>query len=98
MPGRYARYAYTGHYIGLSVHDVGDWDLPFEAGMVMAIEPIIDLPGLHIRIEDSVLVTPTGIEILSTAVPKEIEDVIGLLKQPKWAQPSTNRNPKQIPA
>ncbi len=34
------RYAYVGHYVGLSVHDVGDWDLPFEAGMVMAIEPI----------------------------------------------------------
>ena len=76
-------YAYMGHYVGLSVHDVGDWDLPFEAGMVMAIEPIIDLPGLHIRIEDSVLVTPTGTEILSTAVPKEVEEVIALLKQRK---------------
>jgi Xaa-Pro aminopeptidase len=76
-------YGYMGHYVGLSVHDVGDWDLPFEAGMVMAIEPIIDLPGLHIRIEDSVLVTPTGTEILSTAVPKEVEEVIALLKQRK---------------
>lgn len=74
-------YAYTGHYVGMSVHDVGDWDLPFEAGMVMAIEPIIDVPGLHIRIEDSVLVTPTGAEILSTGVPKEVEEVIALLKQ-----------------
>ena len=39
------RYAYIGHYVGMSVHDVGDWNLPFEAGMVMAIEPIIDMPG-----------------------------------------------------
>ena len=31
------RYAYVGHYVGLSVHDVGDWNAPFEAGMVMAI-------------------------------------------------------------
>ena len=49
------RYAYVGHYVGMSVHDVGDWNLPFEAGMVMAIEPIIDMPEqqLHIRIEDT---------------------------------------------
>src|SRR6185503_11722715 len=76
------KYAYLGHYVGMSVHDVGDWNLPFEAGMVMAIEPIIDLPGLHIRIEDSVLVTPTGAEVLSTAVPKEAEEVMALLRQP----------------
>jgi Xaa-Pro aminopeptidase len=75
------KYAYIGHYVGMSVHDVGDWNLPFEAGMVMAIEPIIDLPGLHIRIEDSVLVTPTGVEVLSTAVPKEAEEVMSLLRQ-----------------
>jgi Xaa-Pro aminopeptidase len=74
------RYSYVGHYIGMSVHDVGDWNLPFEAGMVMAIEPIIDVPGLHIRIEDSVLVTPTGAEILSSAVPKEAEEVMALLR------------------
>jgi Xaa-Pro aminopeptidase len=77
------RYAMMGHYVGMSVHDVGDWSLPFEAGMVMAIEPIIDVPGMHIRIEDSVLVTPTGTEILSSGVPKEVEEVIGLLKQRK---------------
>jgi Xaa-Pro aminopeptidase len=75
------KYAYVGHYVGMSVHDVGDWNLPFEAGMVMAIEPIIDQPGLHIRIEDSVLVTPTGAEILSTGLPKEAEEVMSLLRQ-----------------
>jgi Xaa-Pro aminopeptidase len=77
------QYAYTGHYVGMSVHDVGDWSLPYEAGMVMAIEPIIDVPGLHIRIEDSVLVTPTGTEILSQGVPKEVEEVLALLRQRK---------------
>jgi Xaa-Pro aminopeptidase len=75
------RYSYVGHYVGMSVHDVGDWNLPFEAGMVMAIEPIIDMPGLHIRIEDSVLVTPTGAEVLTSAVPKEAEEIMALLKQ-----------------
>jgi len=77
------RYAYVGHYVGMSVHDVGDWNLPFEAGMVLAIEPIIDIPGqqLHVRVEDSVLVTPTGVEILSTGLPKEAEEVMALLRQ-----------------
>ena len=77
------RYAYVGHYVGLSVHDVGDWSLPFEAGMVMAIEPIIDIPGqqLHIRVEDTILVTPTGAEILSTGLPKEVEPLLALIRR-----------------
>ena len=60
-------HAYVGHSVGLSVHDAGDWSAPFEAGMVLAIEPIIDLPEqqLHVRIEDTILVTPTGAEILT---------------------------------
>jgi Xaa-Pro aminopeptidase len=76
-----ARYAYVGHYVGLSVHDVGDWNLPFEEGMVMAIEPIIDLPDqqMHIRIEDTILVTATGAEILTSAVPKEIPELLPLI-------------------
>ena len=70
-------YAYIGHYVGMSVHDVGDWSLPFQAGMVLAIEPIIDLPQqqLHIRIEDTVVVTPTGTTVLTSAVPKDVEGV-----------------------
>ena len=77
------RYAYVGHYVGLSVHDVGDWNLPFEAGMTMAIEPIIDIPEqqLHIRVEDTILVTPTGAEILSTGLPKEVEPLLALIKR-----------------
>jgi Xaa-Pro aminopeptidase len=77
------RYAYVGHYVGLSVHDVGDWALPFEAGMVMAIEPIVDIPEqqLHIRVEDTILVTPTGAEILSTGLPKEVNELLALVKR-----------------
>jgi Xaa-Pro aminopeptidase len=76
------RYAYIGHYVGLSVHDVGDWNAPFEAGMVMAIEPIIDLPDqhMHIRVEDTILVTQTGAEVLTSAVPKEAGEVLALIK------------------
>jgi Xaa-Pro aminopeptidase len=77
------RYAYMGHYVGLSVHDVGDWSAPFEEGMVLAIEPIVDMPEqqLHIRVEDTVLVTAKGTEVLSTAVPKEIDPLLALLKR-----------------
>lgn len=77
------RYAYVGHYVGLSVHDVGDWSLPFEAGMAIAIEPILDIPEqqLHIRIEDTILVTPTGADILSAGVPKEIDALLALMKR-----------------
>ncbi len=77
------RYAYTGHYVGLSVHDVGDWEQTFEAGMVMAIEPIVDLPDekLHIRVEDTILVTPTGAEVLTGGVAKEVDEVLALIKR-----------------
>lgn len=76
------RYAYIGHYVGMSVHDVGDWNQPFEAGMVMAIEPIVDIPEqqLHIRVEDTIVVTPTGAEILSSSVPKEVEEMLALVR------------------
>jgi Xaa-Pro aminopeptidase len=76
-------YAYVGHYVGMSVHDVGNWELPFEAGMVMAIEPIIDLRDqqLHIRVEDTILVTPTGAEVLSTGLPKEVDELLKLLRR-----------------
>jgi Xaa-Pro aminopeptidase len=76
------RYAYVGHYVGMSVHDVGDWNQPFEAGMVMAIEPIVDIPEqqLHIRVEDTIVVTPAGAEILSTGLPKEVDELLMLLR------------------
>lgn len=77
------RYANSGHYVGLSVHDVGDSNLPYAEGMVLAIEPIIDLPDqqLHVRIEDTVLVTATGAEVLSSAVPKEVKELLALLSR-----------------
>ncbi len=71
----------AGHFVGMSVHDVGDSSLPFRAGMVIAVEPIIDIPeeNLHIRIEDTVLVTEEGPVILSAHVPKEVDEVLALV-------------------
>src|SRR5262249_10402234 len=60
------RPAGAGHFVGLAVHDVGDAERPFAPGMVIAGEPIVEIPAerLHVRIEDTVLVTtgaPAGL-------------------------------------
>ncbi len=81
----------TGHWLGMDVHDVGDYKLAdewriFEPGMVTTIEPglyfaasIRDLPqawwNIGIRIEDDVLVTETGHEVLTIEAPKSVDDV-----------------------
>ena len=71
----------AGHFVGMSVHDVGDSSLPLQAGMVIAVEPIIDIPeeDLHVRIEDTVLITETGNVVLSAHVPKEVEEILALV-------------------
>jgi len=80
-----------GHWIGIDVHDVGDYKVGgewrvLEAGMVMTVEPGIYISpqaenvaakwrGIGIRIEDDVLVTKQGCRILSTGAPKEITEI-----------------------
>ncbi len=77
------RPAQAGHFVGMSVHDVGDYAAPFRPGMVIAVEPIIEIADkhLHIRIEDTVLITEGAPVILSAAVPKEVDEVLALMKQ-----------------
>ncbi len=69
-----------GHGVGLSTHDVPLGDVLRE-GMVMAIEPGLYVPdkGFGVRIEDTVLITRDGCEVLTRDVPKEIEDIEALL-------------------
>jgi len=71
-----------GHHVGLDVHDASDLSAPLEAGMVITIEPGIYIPeeNLGIRIEDMVLVTEHGAQVLSSALPRdpgEIEKLVG---------------------
>jgi Xaa-Pro aminopeptidase len=64
----------TSHFLGLNVHDVGDYDRPLEPGVVITVEPGIYIPreGIGVRIEDDVLITPKGIKILSDKLPREL--------------------------
>ena len=67
----------VGHFVGLEVHDAGDYESPLQPGMVLTIEPGIYLPDkeIGVRIEDMVLVTESGCEILSGAIPRARSEI-----------------------
>jgi Xaa-Pro aminopeptidase len=81
----------TGHWLGMDVHDVGDYKIDgnwrvLEAGMVLTVEPGLYISpdcdaveprwrGIGIRIEDDVLVTKSGHEVLSAGAPKSVEEI-----------------------
>jgi Xaa-Pro aminopeptidase len=66
-----------GHFVGLDVHDAGRRDQPIPVGAVFTVEPGIYLPekGFGVRIEDEVLITPTGYRLLTKEIPRKLEDV-----------------------
>jgi len=85
----------TGHWLGMDVHDVGDYKVGdawrvLEPGMVLTVEPGLYIPAgsegvakkwwnIGIRIEDDVWVTRDGCEILTDGVPREIEAIEALV-------------------
>ncbi len=86
----------TGHWLGMDVHDVGEYRLngdwrALEAGMVLTVEPGLYLGNsrkipkqyrnIGIRIEDDVVVTSKGPEVLTSNVPKNIDDIEALMRQ-----------------
>jgi Xaa-Pro aminopeptidase len=91
----------TGHWLGMDVHDVGDYKVGgewrmLEPGMVMTVEPGLYFTAgtrglakrwwnIGIRIEDDVLVTRDGNEVLTAAVPKTPEEIEGLMGQARAA-------------
>ncbi len=86
---------HTGHWLGMDVHDVGDYKIDgqwriLEPGMVMTIEPGLYLPAgmrglprkwwnIGIRIEDDVLITKKGHDVLSKDAPKLADEIQELM-------------------
>ncbi len=64
----------TSHFLGLDTHDVGDYDHPLEPGTVITVEPgiYIRAEGLGVRIEDDVLITEDGCQVLSAKLPRAL--------------------------
>jgi Xaa-Pro aminopeptidase len=77
--------SFPGHFVGLATHDVLLPRGPIQAGQVVTVEPIVEFPDkqMHFRVEDTVLVTANGPEILSSAVVKEMTDVEKLVGSAK---------------
>jgi Xaa-Pro aminopeptidase len=75
------------HWLGMRVHDVGG-RVPLVPGMVFTIEPGIYIPEeeIGIRIEDDILVTPEGAEVLSSGAPRSVEDIEALMRSGRNGQ------------
>jgi Xaa-Pro aminopeptidase len=73
-----------GHMVGMEVHDVTKNFTVYEPGMVFTIEPALTIPGdrVYIRLEDMILITPTGYENLSNMAPVEIDAIEKLMAEP----------------
>ena len=71
-----------GHFIGMEVHEHGDYVGPLKPGMVIAIEQGAVVNGTRVAFEDDVLVTENGHEWLTRFIPIEIDEVEALRRQP----------------
>jgi len=71
----------VSHHMGHDVHDHCLREIPLEPGMVITVEPGIYIPqlGIGFRIEDDVLVTEDGCEVLSSFVPREMDEICSLI-------------------
>jgi Xaa-Pro aminopeptidase len=75
----------TCHWLGMATHDVGMRNARLEPGMVFTVEPGAYLPeeGIGVRIEDVVLITEDGYELISSMIPRDA-DAIEKLRAQAW--------------
>ena len=76
-----------GHFIGLEVHENGDYVGPLQPGMVIAIEQGAIVDGTRVAFEDDVLVTESGYEWLTRFIPIEIDEVEALRREEPLVRP-----------
>lgn len=71
----------TSHFLGLDVHDVGDWNIPIEAGNVFTVEPGIYIPeeNIGIRIENNVVVTEGEVLDMFADFPTTVEEIEAMM-------------------
>ncbi|KTD60442.1 proline aminopeptidase P II [Legionella santicrucis] len=86
----------SGHWLGLDVHDIGLYKIngewrPLEPGMVLTVEPGLYISsntpgvdqrwwGIGVRIEDDVVVTKTGHEVITAALPVDVHEIEALMR------------------
>lgn len=75
--------ASLGHWVGMATHDVGAYGDPLRAGMVFTIEPALTVPEeqIYIRLEDLIIITATGKEIVSDFAPMDMDAIEKLMKE-----------------
>ena len=85
----------TSHWLGMATHDVGAPLARFQPGMVITVEPGVYIPeeGFGIRIEDIVLVTEDGPELLTAGIPRRLEEIEALRARALGVEPATGAGP-----
>lgn len=92
--GRYFIHG-VSHHLGLDVHDPGDRARPLEPGMVVTVEPGIYIPeeNLGVRIEDDILVTSDGHQILTARLPRDADQIEKIMAEAAAARAQAAQQP-----
>jgi len=83
------------HWLGMDVHDVGSNGVAFAPGMVLTLEPGLYLPeeALGIRVEDDILVTEGGHEVLTKDLPRTADEIEAIMREdPRWVHLRTRES------